>query len=140
MKKAKAFTLVELLISMSLISIVTVSIFYFSLSSLKLLGRLNDIASSSQVTRSIFSRISSDIIQSSGAVAGSTSSLLILGGISYEFRDNKVRRQDGSDVYYMTTEGEIRQLKFYYSSNKLINVEITGKNGAKYAINVYSRN
>lgn len=140
MKKAKAFTLTELLISMSLISIVTAAIFYFSLSSLRLLGRINDAAASLQVTRSLFSRISSDIIQNSGAGAGSTSSMLDLGGLYYEFKDGKVRRQEGSDVYYMTTEGEIRQLKFYYPSNKLIKVEITGKNGAKYVIDVHSRN
>lgn len=140
MNRSKAFTLVELLISMVLISIVTAAVFYFSLSSLKLSGRINDTAASLQITRSIISRISSDIIQSSGAGAGSTSRLLILGDISYEFRDGKVRRQEGSDVYYMTTEGEIMQLQFYYSSNNLIKIEITGKNGAKYVMDVHSRN
>jgi prepilin-type N-terminal cleavage/methylation domain-containing protein len=137
---SKGFTLIELLIATAMISAISVSIFYFAFSSIRLMFRAIDLSNSDQAVRFVSGRISSDVMQSSGPGAGSGPDKLIIGNITYEFRDNKVRREERSDVYYLTTEGEIKGLKFSYPSSKLIKVEITPKYGGAYYLNVYARN
>ena len=140
MKRAKAFTLIELLIATAMISAISIAIFYFALSSIRLISRSSDFAKSMQSVRFIAGRISSDIMQSGGADTGSGQSRLILGDISYEFLNNKVRREERSDVSYLTIEGEIKGLKFSYPATKLIQIEIIPKTGGKYYLSVYARN
>jgi hypothetical protein len=140
MKKSKAFTLIELLIAAVMASMLSITIFYFAFSSIRLMYRAVDTSKSDQTARFIAGRISPDIIQSGGAGEGSNMSRLVLGNISYEFREGKVRREEGSDVYYLTVEGEIRGLRFSYPSAKLVKVEITPKTGGTHFINFYARN
>ena len=139
MKRSEAFTLIELLITTAMISAISISIFYFAFSSIKVIFRATDQSKALQAVRFVAARISSDIMQSSGAGVGSDTDKLVIGNITYEFRESKVRREEGSDVYYMTTEGEIKGLKFSYPSSKLIKVEITPKTGGAYYINAYAR-
>jgi len=115
-------------------------LFHFIFTSIKLLGKTIENTKSLQVVRFIISRISYDIIQSSGAVAGSGDNKLVIGNISYEFRDNKVRREEGNDIYYLTTEGEIKGLKFSYPSSKLVQIEVLPKVGGAYNFSVFARN
>lgn len=138
--KTRAFTLIELLVAISLISAITVAMFYFSLSSIKLVNRALADAKSLQVTRFIMARISSDYASGSGAGSGSGPLRLVIGNISYEFRDNKLRRQEGSDSYYMTVEGEIKGLRFYYPSQKMVRIEIIPNTGGAFSESVYARN
>lgn len=140
MKSSKAFTLIELVIATALISAVSVSIFYFAFSSIKLMFRITDLSSSDQAVRFAAGRISSDIMQSSGPSAGSGQDKLVIGNITYQFLENKVRREEGSDVYYLTTEGEVKGLKFSYPASKLVKVAITPKYGGEYYMDVYARN
>jgi len=140
MKGSKAFTLIELLVATAMISIICITLFYFALSTTRLISRSADHAKSMQSVRFIAGRISSDIMQSGGAGIGSNPSKLIIGNISYEFREGKIRREEGSEIYYLTIEGEIKGLKFSYPSLKLIGVEITPKTGKAYYYNVYARN
>ena len=140
MKKSKAFTLIELLIATAMISVISIALFYFTLSTTRLISRSSDFARSMQSVRFIAGRISSDIMQSSGASAGSGQSRLILDDISYEFLNDKVRREEGSDVTYLTIKGEIKGLNFSYPSSKLIGVEITPKTGGAYHLTVFARN
>lgn len=140
MKKSKAFTLIELLIAAAMASAVSVTIFYFAFSSIRLMSRAVDISRSGLTVRFISGRISSDIMQSGGAITGSNSGKLMLGNVTYEFVDNKLRREEGSDAYFLTVEGEISKMKFLYPSSKLVRVEITPKTGGTYFINSYARN
>ena len=140
MKRSKAFTLIELLIATAMISVISITLFYFALSTTRLIARTSDLAKSMQSVRFIAGRISSDIMQSGGAGTGSSSGKLMIGDISYEFREGKIRREEGSEIYYLTIEGEIKGLKFSYPSLKLIGVEITPKTGKAYYYNVYARN
>jgi len=140
MKRSKAFTLIELLIATAMISVISITLFYFALSTTRLIARASDLAKSMQSVRFIAGRISSDIMQSGGAGTGSSSGKLMIGDISYEFREGKIRREEGSEIYYLTIEGEIKGLKFSYPSLKLIGVEITPKTGKAYYYNVYARN
>ena len=140
MNRAKAFTLIELLISMTLVSVIFASLFYFSIASIRSLDRASLNARSSQAVRFVCGRISSDIINSTGPSSGSSASKLVIGGIGYQFMEGKVKRSEGSDVYYLTTEGEIRDLKFSYLSSKLVRIEITPSVGKDYYLNAYARN
>lgn len=140
MKKSKAFTLIELLIAATMASAICIAIFYFAFSSIRSMSRAADFSRSGQTARFLAGRMSSDIMQSGGALTGSDSGKLMLGNITYEFLDNKVRREEGSDAYFLTVEGEIKKLVFSYPSSKLVRVEITPKRGGAYFINLYARN
>jgi len=140
MKSSKAFTLIEMLIAAAMISVICTTLFYFALSTTRLISRSSDLAKSMQSIRFIAGRISSDIMQSGGAGTGSNPSKLVIGSISYEFREGKIRREEGSEVYYLTIEGEIKGLKFSYPSSKLIGIEITPRTGKAYYYDVYARN
>lgn len=140
MRKSNGFTLIELLVTTAMISVIFIAIFYFAFSSIRSMSRAIDLSRSQQTVRFVAGRISSDIMQSSGAGTGSAPGKLVLGNINYELMNNKVRREEGSDVYYLTTEGEIKGLKFSYLLTKLIKLEITPKVGGTYYFNVYARN
>ena len=140
MKRSKAFTLIELLIATAMISVICITLFYFALSTTRLISMSADHAKSMQSVRFIAGRISSDIMQSGGAGIGSSSGKLMISDISYEFRESKIRREEGSEVYYLTIEGEIKGLKFSYPSSKLVGVEIIPRTGKAYDFNVYARN
>jgi prepilin-type N-terminal cleavage/methylation domain-containing protein len=140
MKKSTAFTLIELLIAVAMVSMLSITVFYFAFSSIRLMSRAVDLSGSGQTARFIAGRISSDVMQSGGAITGSNSGKLILGGVTYEFVDNKLKREEGNDAYFMTVDGEISNLKFSYPSSKLVGVEITPKTGGIYFINAFARN
>ena len=140
MKRSKAFTLIELLVATAMISVICTTLFYFMLSTTGLIARTSNLAKSMQSVRFIAGRISSDIMQSGGAGTGSSSGKLMIGDISYEFRDGKVRREERGDVYNLTIESEIKGLKFSYPASKLVGIEIIPKTGKVYYYNVYARN
>lgn len=140
MKKSNAFTLIELLIAVAMVSAVSITVFYFAFSSIRLMSRAVDLSGSGQTARFIASRISSDIMQSGGAITGSNSDKLMLGSVTYEFLAGKLKREEGGDAYFLTVEGEIRDMKFSYPSPKLVRVEITPKTGGTYSVNLYARN
>lgn len=140
MKRSGAFTLIELMIATAMISVICSALLYFTLSSLRLISRSSDVSSSAQIVRFIAGRMSADITQSDGAVAGSGKSRLALGNIIYEYREGKIRREEGSSVYYLTEVGEIKDLKFSYPSLKLIDVDFIPKTGGAYSFSSYARN
>ena len=140
MKITRAFTLIELLISMAMISAVLIMIIYVSLSSVKQVARASANIRSMDTIRTVSSRISKDIMESGGISAGSNEHRLIIGDIIYEMRQRKVRRQEGSDIAYITADGEMSGLSFYFGSSKLIRIAIKPNDGGMYYLNVYARN
>jgi Tfp pilus assembly protein PilW len=132
--------LIELLITTAMISVISVAIFYFAFSSVRMISRTSDILKSDQSVRFVAAKISSDIEQSAGASTGSAPGRLVIGNISYQFVENKVRREEGSDVYNLTDDGDIKGLKFSYPSSKLIKIEITPKIGKAASLNAFARN
>jgi len=140
MKYSKGFTLIELLITTAMIAVISIAVLYFAFSSVKLISRTSDVLRSDQSVRFVAAKISSDIEQSAGAVAGSDSGTLIMGNITYQFLNNKVRREEGSDIYYLTDDGDIKGLNFSYQSSKLISIEITPKIGKAISLDAFARN
>jgi prepilin-type N-terminal cleavage/methylation domain-containing protein len=139
-KKSYGFTLIELLIAVALISAVSIGIFYYMQISVRLISKTLDNAKSLQIVRFVTSKITNDIMQSSGAQTGSGPTKLVLSDIQYEYVDQKIKRTAGSDIYNMTVENEIGSFKFSYPSSRYIIIEIIPKNGEKYLISAYARN
>ena len=123
-----------------MILFISIAIFYFAFSSVRIMSRISDNLRSDQSLMSVAEKISLDIEQSAGALPGSDSGKLVIGNITYEFLNNKVRREEGSDVYYLTDDGDIKGLKFFYPSSKLITVDIIKKNGNAVNLNAFARN
>lgn len=140
MKHSSGFTLIELLITTAMISVISIAIFFFAFSSVRMISRTSDILRSDQSVRFVAAKISSDIEQSAGAGTGSDPGRLVIGNITYQFLNNKVRREEESDVYNLTDDGDIKGLKFFYPSSKLISIEITPKNGKAISLNAFARN
>jgi len=140
MKQSKGFTLIELLVAIIIISVITVTLFYTNDLSIKLLLKARKNVNSMQTTRYVVSRISRDILNSSGAQVGSNQTKIVLNDITYEFMNNKIKRSERKDSFYMTSEGEIISLKFIYPSNKFVHIEIVPKNGERQTLSVYARN
>jgi hypothetical protein len=140
MKRSSAFTLIELLISLAMVVIVTSTLFFYAQISIKAIFKASSSAGALQVTRFVTGKIVKDIYESGGAMNGSSPSKLILPGITYELMDKKIRRTDGGDVSYITSENEILGLKFAYITSKFIRIFITPVSGEEYTINVYARN
>ncbi len=132
--------MIELLITIAMISVISVAVFYFAFSSVRMITRTSDILRSEQSVRFVFAKISSDIAQSAGAGAGSNSNTLVIGNITYQFVENKVKRTEGSDVYSLTDNGDIKGLNFSYPSSKLISIVITPKIGQTVSMNAFARN
>jgi hypothetical protein len=132
--------MIELLINIAMISKITVAVFFFDFSSIKMIKRTSDVLNSEQSVRFVLSKISSDIEQSAGAGTGSNENKLVIGNITYQFMDNKVKREEGSDVYNIIDNGEIKGLMFSYPSSKLIRIQIIQRNGKALNMNAFARN
>jgi len=139
MKRSRAFSLVELLVAVALACTISVSLFYFSNLSVKLISATYANAKHIQIVRYVSSRIFRDIAESNGAATGSSSSVLIINNISYELLDKKVRRKEDAYVSNLTDTGEIISMKFFYPSSKFIGIEIIPKIGEVYYFNAYAR-
>jgi hypothetical protein len=128
------------LIAAALALVIIAAIAHFSVVSVRLMTGATKTTARSQAVRFVVDRISSDIMASSGPTTGSCTAKLVLNNIAWQFRESKVRREEGSDAYYLTKEGEIADMKFFYPSDKLVRVELDQKSGVTYLINVYARN
>ena len=140
MSKSKGFTLIELLIALSLSSVIMFALFSFVFSSVKAVNLMSVQNKKDQTIRFVISRIFEDYAQSSGWLIGSTSSRLVLSAVTYDYNNGKVRRQTATDSYYMTTEGELASLRFFYPSQKLIGIQLAGKRGGAVTVEAYARN
>jgi len=121
MKKHKAgFTLIEILVATSLVSIFTASSFLVILSCCKIYKKVTISIQKMESGLMALNRISSDISSSPGIDISSTSSILKLpSGISYDCSGNKIRRIDSGYASYLTTE-IIQQMAFSYPDNKSV--------------------
>lgn len=140
MNKQKGFTLVELLIALALTAVLMFALFSFVFSAIKTVNLISTQDKRDQAIRFVESRIFSDFAQSSGWLTGSTSSKLVLSTATYDFNSGKVRRQSGNDSYYLTTEGELNSLRFFYPSQKLVGIELAGSRGRAFTVEAYARN
>lgn len=140
--KSKGFTLVELIVSISVLSVVLVCVLSFFFAGIGLFERTaNDIKS---IEASVFvaDKMTDDILQCRGISSQSDNEKLYLlqkdESIIYQHKNDKVHRQEGSSISYLTVENEVKGLKFDYPPGGVaVNITTTSGN---YIFSPYPRN
>lgn len=124
----KGFTLIEVLISMTLAVMVLGSAFWAIGSSLRTWKSGAANLEALQGGRIVLERIMDEVRNAKRIDPSSTSQKLGLNyedyDISYELKNGKVRRGKGGGASYLTTEGIVNSLNFLYPSSELVEIEI----------------
>ena len=128
MKRENGLTLVELIIALTLFTVLAGSVFYAFGSELRLWRKIAEKCQREQVANLAAERICHDIRAASEILAASASEELQLRvgseNISYRLVNYKIRRQKGSSIAYLTNEREVEKLIFSYSSGNLVEVTV----------------
>ncbi|MFH1387100.1 MAG: type II secretion system protein [bacterium] len=118
MKKRKGFTLVELMISLSLMGILISGIFFSFAAAYRTWKKVANKSSNLQVENIICERLARDIRSADEILTSSTSQEIQIKISSYIYAyslvNNKVRRKKGASVSYLTSEDELKKLAFSY--------------------------
>ena len=126
MKKKTAFTLVELLIAISLGTILLAVSFWALSNTVRLYGKTSKDTARLQICSMVLDRIGEDAVSAKKVSSSSTQSLLILEYpdfiLRYDYNNGKVRRRKGSSSAYLTDAGDVGSLSFDYSG-KLITIK-----------------
>lgn len=123
------FTLVELIVALTLMSALVSGLFYSFGQALRSWRRINDDAAHLQIQSLVNERLCRDI--RSGAILASSNSaevFLKIGAetVSYRLITSKVRRKSGSVSAYLTMDSEIKKLSFAYPSPGAVSVCLDG--------------
>ena len=127
----KGFTLVELVIALTLLTALFSGLFYSFGQGLRTWGKVVQQAERRQIESIVAERICRDI-RLGMILSGSTSAEIFLkvGSETFSYRliENKIRRKTGVSSVYFTSDGEIKKLEFSYPAPKLVRVEIGDSN------------
>lgn len=114
----KAFTLVELLVAMSILTVLLGAMFYVFSGQIKFWRRTAAQAERYQVINSVLTRLALDVRAANEILPGSDQALLRLKAgtdiIEYSLSTAKVKRKLNSYSAYLTVEDEIAFLSFAY--------------------------
>jgi type II secretory pathway pseudopilin PulG len=135
MAHASGFTLIELMAASVLALMIIGTLSYCLMTYMRQIEPIMEQTRIRQVERMLAVRISNDIAQSSGILAGSTSSTLKLANVTYSMVDGKIKRSSGADNVFLTVAGET-DVSFSYSTQKLVRVNL----GRAYSFYVFARN
>lgn len=128
----KGFTLVELMVSLSIFSLLLGTIFSVFGNDLNYLMKSISRSEKQQIANMVLLRITSDIKQAREILSSSSCSVLALNmgteNIEYSLTENKVKRKQGGYSMYLTDKGDIQSLSFSYPSKKMAGVKIDAFN------------
>ncbi|MDI6731376.1 MAG: type II secretion system protein [Candidatus Margulisbacteria bacterium] len=120
----KGFSLVELILSLSIFAFLLVAILYALSGEIKFWKRATDICRQGQIADFAISKIVDDIHSASQILPQSSASVLALSveanSIEYSLYNQKVRRKTNNSTAYLTDSGEITNLSFNYPRDKLV--------------------
>lgn len=126
MNKKPGFTLVELLIAISLFSVLTGTVFYTLGTQQNIFRRISSGCKTKQINNAVVSRIAADIRAASAILPYSNQNKLALqvgtDAIEFGLSNNKVKRRKNNYSAYLNDEGEIKTLKFSYPGKKLVGI------------------
>lgn len=140
--KNKGFTLIELVLALSLASIIMLSALQFLSVNLNLYRRSSQKAADLQVSNLILSRLSSEIRSSERILdlrEGSLTLSLEGQSILYDLKDGKLRRKTEKSTAYLTDKGDLEGLSFKELSAGLIELKLRA-GGKEYGTQAYCRN
>lgn len=140
--RSRGFTLVELLVAMSVTSILLVFIFYLFFAGIRVYEKISQNIKQVKVMVFVMDKMTDDVLMSKGIDPISNQQELSLlhdeSNILYNYKNNKVRRQKGSKASYLTIENDIKGLEFEYLDSGVkvkLNTAIYG-----HMFSVYPRN
>lgn len=123
----KGFTLIELIISLTILTLVMGSSFYLLGTVLKSWNKTSKQTENLQIAQLVLDKISRDIRNAKGIKSGSSASELILDygtkTVSYLYQNSKVGRKE-TKVDYLTDVDDIKSLSFAYPKPKLVEINL----------------
>ena len=123
----KGFTLIELIISLTLAAIVFLSGTFLLSNYLRSSRKIETAASLIQLKQSVLAQITKDV-RSSDSIAQSTPAQLIIrygaSIISYDYANKKVRRKKDGSSAYLTEDGQINNLSFSFPKQGLVIINL----------------
>lgn len=126
--KGRGFTLVELMISLSILSVLAGSMFYAFGVELKFWQRLTANMIDQQMINNVMTRVVSDIRSAREVIYSATGEDLILlvgqDRIEYSLINQKLRRKKNNNSSYLTDVGEIAAFSVAYPTTRLVEVQI----------------
>lgn len=127
----RALTLVELLVSLTILTLFVGGAFYALSTELRFWQKLSAKALAIQRYNSLANRLVRDLRSANVLLPNSNQTTLSLqiGSdlISYSLVNNKIRRQKGTSSSYLTTENEIASFTFAYPSANLIQINLASQ-------------
>ena len=121
----KGFTLVELIIALTLLTALTGALFGAFAQDLRSWRKITDRAAQLQTQNIVAERLCREI-RSAALLPGSSSAELLLRvgseTVSYSLYADKIRRKKGGSTAYWTSEREIKRLEFSYFPDGRIGV------------------
>ncbi len=138
-RQRPGFTLVELIISLSVFAVLMGTIFFTFGQEVNMWDRLVSTIEGEQIGTMVISKITTDIKSADQILPGSDKDKLLLkiglDTIEYSLYKNKVRRKKNKYSSYLTDVGDISTLVFSYLGNNLVKIK-TGS----LSTTVFSRN
>jgi len=126
----KGFTLVELIISLVILSMLFGAAYFALGIQIRLWHKIVSAAEKQQAMNAVLTRIVNDV-RAAGEILPSSDSQTLslkLGGeaVEYALIDQKVRRKKNGTSSYLTDRGELAELSFSYPDIDRVEVELEG--------------
>jgi len=123
----RGFTLVEIIVSLSIFAILLSSMYYIFGVELRLWQRYITASEDLQISNMVMTKITRDIRAADKIISSSSDQLSLkveTDTIQYSFSKGKVKRKKNSRSSYLTTKGDLSALSFASLSDKLVEIKI----------------
>lgn len=137
--KRKGFTLVELILVLSIFTLLMGCILSVLGVELDFWGKIVAASEKQQISNIVMSRIISDIRAANEILPGSDQNKLLLKSssniIEYSLKNSKVRRKKNNYSAYLTDKGDLQTLSFQYPASKMVAVMVENLSSEAYLRN-----
>lgn len=131
--KRNGFTLVELLISLSILTLLSGAMYYALGVELNLWKRIVGAGEKQQIANFVLTRIVRDARSASQIFPASNNQKLLLkigpDSIEYTLINQKIRRKKNNYSAYLTDKGDLQTLSFSYPNAKQVEIKLDGFKG-----------
>jgi prepilin-type N-terminal cleavage/methylation domain-containing protein len=126
--KRKGFTLVEMIVALSIFAMLLGGIFHVLGVELNLWEKIVSAAEKQQIANMVLTRIARDARSAKEVLPSSSSQKLLLkigdDSLEYSLVNGKARRKKNNYSSYLTAENDLHFLSFSYPAYKIVEIEI----------------